>query len=334
MDLTRILLAMLVMLSHAPELTDGNRSRELLSRLTHTGLSFGTLGVRGFFLLSGYLITKSWLGDSVLPNYLRKRLLRIVPGYAVAAILSTLIVGWLAPGVPQFFHHFTLKFPFSLLILSSPETPPVLPGQSNALVDGALYTIGYEFLCYLLIPAAAFCGLLRRRGWLLGLTAVMLFVAFAPAFEHYFPFKPHFIIYRVTILAPFFVGACFYLFRDVIQFRRWIALIAALLLVAASFSPGTMDAAFIVFGGYLLFYLFSLKIDALAWMRHVPDISYGVYVYGWPVEILWIYFHHGSPWIAFAVSLLICLPLGWMSWHFIERPMLKLKRKPSVPLTI
>ena len=65
-------------------------------------MTFGTLGVDGFFILSGYLIVQSWLGDPELINFLRKRVLRIVPGYLVAVFLSTLAVGLLAPGVDQF----------------------------------------------------------------------------------------------------------------------------------------------------------------------------------------------------------------------------------------
>jgi peptidoglycan/LPS O-acetylase OafA/YrhL len=104
-DLFRILFATLVLLGHAAELTDGNRSRELFNRLTRSGMSFGEVGVTGFFLLSGFLILQSWQNDSEFWNFIRKRALRIVPGYLVAAVLSTLVVGLLAPGVPNFFRH-------------------------------------------------------------------------------------------------------------------------------------------------------------------------------------------------------------------------------------
>ena len=63
-DLLRIVFAMLVLLSHAAEIEYGNASHELFSRFTGTQITFGTVGVDGFFLLSGYLIVQSWLGDA------------------------------------------------------------------------------------------------------------------------------------------------------------------------------------------------------------------------------------------------------------------------------
>src|SRR5215469_16057788 len=90
-DFLRLFFATLVLLSHAPEITGGNRHRELFDRIAHSGLTFGEIAVDGFFLLSGYLILKSWLADPKLMDYLRKRFLRIVPGYVVAVIVSVLL---------------------------------------------------------------------------------------------------------------------------------------------------------------------------------------------------------------------------------------------------
>ena len=91
MDLMRVLFASLVLLAHAPEIADGNESREIFFRLTHA-MSFGSLGVDGFFLLSGFLIVRSWETNSDHLDYLRRRVLRIVPGYLVAVLASTIAV--------------------------------------------------------------------------------------------------------------------------------------------------------------------------------------------------------------------------------------------------
>ena len=127
-DLVRIGFALLVILSHAAEISDGNKSREPLTRLFHNGMTFGLIGVDGFFLLSGYLILANWLTSPNLTTYLQKRILRIVPGYVVAVTASTLILGVVAPATPDFFTHlFNAKFLRSIFILGSPVTPPLFP---------------------------------------------------------------------------------------------------------------------------------------------------------------------------------------------------------------
>jgi peptidoglycan/LPS O-acetylase OafA/YrhL len=337
-DLFRIIFATMVLLGHAPELTDGDRSRELFNKLTRSGMSFGDVGVIGFFLLSGYLIVQSWQGDPEFLNYLRKRLLRIVPGYMVAAILSTLIVGLLAPAVPSFFQHLGYHFPVTLLRLDSPKTPPVFPGFHYQDVNGSLWTIPYELRCYLLVAVFGVCGLFRRPLIWICATVFFLVVISSNWLEHrlswgplqgFTGYPPH--VFHLT--ATFLVGGCFYLLRDRIVFRPAFAIPAAIiLLLADAFAPSFLEVPLILMGGYLLFYIAKAPMESLANLKRFPDVSYGIYLYGWPVEALLIWYHRGSPWVTFVVSVPICFALGWLSWHFVERPMLKLKRRATAPL--
>jgi peptidoglycan/LPS O-acetylase OafA/YrhL len=129
------------------------------------------------------------------------------------------------------------------------------------------------------------------------------------------------------------VGVLFYLFRNRVVFRPLLALGAAAVLAGIFvFAPAIAEFALVVCGGYLMFYLGQMHLPSLSWMSRFPDISYGIYLYGWPVESLWIWFHRGSPWLAFFASAIICSVLGWLSWHFVERPALALKRRPTAPL--
>ncbi len=337
-DLLRIVFATLVLLAHAAEITDGNPTRELLHRLTGS-MTFGTLGVDGFFLLSGYLIIQSWQGDPELLNFLRKRALRILPGYFVAVALSTLAVGLLAPGVDHFFRRLDVHFLNSIALLSSPATPPVFPGRPYATVNGAMYTIGYEFRCYLLVALLGVCGLVRRPWVVLLATGLLLSSLVYPALFLQMHWPRHVealagqpaVAFRLT--AVYMLGCCFYLFRTRIVFRPALAIVAATaLLFFWIFFSSHAEVALVLFGGYLMFYLGQAHLHGLDSMRRLPDISYGIYLYGWPVESLWIWFHPGSPWITFALSTLICFAIGWLSWHFVERPALKLKRRATAAL--
>jgi peptidoglycan/LPS O-acetylase OafA/YrhL len=321
----------LVLLAHAPELTDGNNSREIFVRFSHTGVTFGTLAVDGFFLLSGFLIVKSWQSDASLNRFLKKRFIRIAPGYAAAVIVSTLVVGCLAPGVAHFFRHIHGEALSGILFLYFPESLPVFPGNAYPILNSSLWTILYEFRCYVLVAIFGMLGLLTRRWIWLAVTCVLAVTcaAFLDRPLHW----PHVFLYsafgspsKILRLTPvFFVGGCFFLYRHKIKFAPLLGCAALTLIVlTAILCPKFMEPALVVCGGYLLFYFTNRPLESLSWMRRVPDVSYGVYLYGFPVENLLVFRFHPSPWITFAVATLICFVLGWASWEFVEAPALRL----------
>src|SRR5689334_20689842 len=96
-DFLRFALASLVILSHSYPLVWGNNTREPFSMATGGQRTGGELAVEGFFILSGFLITRSWYSARSTGDYLRRRALRIYPGFFVAVAFSGLIAApWLA----------------------------------------------------------------------------------------------------------------------------------------------------------------------------------------------------------------------------------------------
>src|SRR5476651_1893856 len=144
----RLLFASLVIVSHSPELVDGNRSREILTRLFGT-LSFGELAVDGFFLLSGYLITQSFLKTSSLWTYFIKRIARIFPGYIVAFMVCVVGIAPLVGGVVSSNFEAAHILTRAVLLLS-PEVPGVFKGLHYSALNGPMWAIAYEFRCYVL----------------------------------------------------------------------------------------------------------------------------------------------------------------------------------------
>jgi peptidoglycan/LPS O-acetylase OafA/YrhL len=323
----RLLLATLVLLSHAFELVDGNQSREPLTRLFGT-LSFGAVAIDGFFLVSGYLITQSWMNSDGFVDYLRKRVLRIYPGFLTAAVISALVIGPIASDTTNYFAEFDFpKFIAELALLFVPKTPPVFGGHPYPVVNGAMWSITYEFLCYLLIALIGILGIIKRRRILFVLAMVVLILYMVSQF----PF------FQTAIRKPnqqflmlffyFLIGACFYAFRDKIKYDGRRALLAALLLCGALFSKIASVPAYAILGGYILFYVAFSSIDLLKYLHYSLDISYGVYLYGWPIQkiIIW-QLPSLHPMAVFVLSVLCSYAAGYASWKLVEKPFLRLKR--------
>ncbi len=336
-NLLRLGLAILVLLSHSPELADGDRHREILTRLFGT-FSFGEVAVDGFFLLSGFLILQSWQNKPAVGDFLKKRILRIYPGFIVASLISGLVVGPLGADPARYFAELNLRALItSILKLWIPSIPPVFQGQHYPVVNGSLWTIAYEFRCYLLVALLGVCGLARRR-WVwpvLATAGLVALVWFDPAaYDHYLPRRVR--LYggdlepTARFVAFFCAGGAFFAYRDRIRYGgRW-ALVAAALLVACLFRFDTGHVALATLGAYVLFWFVFARFAILDGFRAYSDVSYGVYLYGWPIQKLFLWYVPAlSPWALFPLTVACCLGAGWTSWTLVERPFLKLKRAAS-----
>jgi peptidoglycan/LPS O-acetylase OafA/YrhL len=325
----RLLFATLVVLSHSPELVDGDRSREILTRIFGT-LSFGELGVDGFFLISGYLITKSFQDSHSAGRYLLKRVLRIYPGYVVAYLLCVFALGPFVGGhITELSGTQVLR---EIVGLRQPQMQGVFPGTPYPMLNGSMWTIAYEFRCYLLVLAAGLIGLLSRRSILaciaIGLLALS---AMHSNIWDWFPASLQGILGEpdrlVRFAGIFACGALYFLYRDRIRYDWRLAVLAALGLIVLMFWSHLAEAALAIFGGYILFWFaFNVRSSRLAAIGQKVDISYGVYLYAWPLQKLLLWWNPGiSPWFVFIDTTAIASLLAFGSWWLVEKPFLNLK---------
>lgn len=318
LNFLRLLFAWMVILSHAWRLT--GRS-DPLERFPQQGESLGSLAVNAFFIISGFLITASWMTGRGGEHYLRSRVLRIVPGFAVALIVSALIAA-VAAGEegPSYLQSLPKnRFLMSLLLLDG----NVLNNNhafannvySNA-VNGSLWTIPFEFNCYLAVAFLGSLGLLIRRRFVAVIVLVSLVVYSTQVFLN----KDT--MYEWSRFATMFgFGAMFWIFRDRIPRNVGLAALSTVILLAAFFIRHGLMLVWPLAGSYLVFYI---GFNAPSWMRRIGktnDISYGVYLYAFPLQQL---LYRLSPGMTIATHLAIASGLaigfGWGSWLFIERP--------------
>ena len=131
----------------------------------------------------------------------------------------------------------------------------------------------------------------------------------------------------------FLSGACFYYYRQYIQRSIYVVIVSAILLIVSARWVRVFELAQAVFGAYLLFYfIFSKRIRLYNFAKY-GDFSYGIYLFGWPIQQL-VMLYPGSK-ISFAASLFILLPIifcmAFVSWHLVERRALLLKKRSIYP---
>ncbi|HLZ76779.1 acyltransferase [Phenylobacterium sp.] len=334
----RLLLASLVIFSHAPQMLDGNMSREPLHLVFGT-LSLGSLAVDGFFLISGYLISASFVADPKF--YAWKRILRIYPAFVLCYLLCIFFVAPLAGA------NFNALGPknWALLVaraavLKAPQIDSAFVGLPIPALDGSMWTIAYEARCYVLAALLGLCGLYRHRRLLF---AIALAVVLAN-FVFLFPFgkavvaatRPVWAIFGEPVPAVRLTSAflCGVVFRvQGMRYHGWIALACVATLAAALSFPALAEVAVMTAGGYVLFWVaLQVKWRPMLVLNAEDDISYGVYLYAWPISELTIWYWRDVSLAALVmVTLVGAAVCGAISWRLVEKPALALKGR--IPLS-
>lgn len=151
-DFIRILLSLLVILSHSYPLT-GIRQEEPLRVLSNNQIDFGGLAVKIFFIISGYLIFQSVYRSISFPNYLWKRILRLFPALIVMLLITLCVVPFIYSGSISIFNQLSYwtYFPRQLSLYDLQNS---ISGVFTTLpyntVNGSLWTLSYEFTMYLI----------------------------------------------------------------------------------------------------------------------------------------------------------------------------------------
>lgn len=332
----RLLFASVVILSHSPEILDGHRDREILTSIFGT-VSFGGLGVDGFFIISGYLITKSFLSSDTLIDYFKKRVLRIYPGFIVNFWLCVFALApFVGAGLSVFQRHAVAFNIARMLLLAEPAAPGAFSNMPYPALNGSMWTIAYEFRCYLLVALLGSVGAFNGRfryvllagvlGCLIvnGLGVARETVGVAPILLG----SPS---QNFHLFGVFGAGMLFFLFERNVVYDDRFALSAAAALLVCLFFESIAVLAIAVFGAYLIFWFgFRYKVLSISLFANKTDLSYGIYLYAWPVQATIAYFNRSiNPWTLSIVTLFLSSAAAYVSWTFVEKRALTLAHRPT-----
>ncbi|GAB6442180.1 MULTISPECIES: acyltransferase family protein [Bacillus] len=319
-DLIRIMAAILVVFSHSFAITSGNNDNEPLYMISNGQTTLGHVGVMTFFVISGYLITMSYLRHPSVILFVKSRLLRIVPALVIVVIM-TMFLGSIATTLDTrdyFTNTDTYKYLLSIFIFPIQfELPGVF--QLNPLgneVNGSLWTLEWEVVCYFIVLALGTIKLLNLKNVL-----VIYMIFFLLSFFDF----PN---YNFDLFACFLSGMFVYMYKDKIRFSKFY-LMTALTCLMVGIVFGNFNSIFSLFGTYIIMYA-SFRKERVININKYGDLSYGIYIYSFPIQqVLTQYFHLNSLG-NFIYSLPIIILCSYLSWRFVEGKALSLKNKKIV----
>ncbi|MFF1879245.1 acyltransferase family protein [Leifsonia sp. NPDC058230] len=295
----------------------------------------GFLAVEGFFALSGFLITRS--GEHLSTGrFLWHRILRIMPAYWVCLVVITVLfapIVWRAshglteyPGTtPNPFGFILNNF---LLANNQQQIGDTLAGNPYpTLWDGPIYTLPYEFACYLIICALAAMRVLNRRvvsilliaAWLWQQVVLSSVLGVSDGRQ-------------ATLTVCFLLGSAIYLWRDVLLDRKvswWLFGVCLIVAVSTYATIGFRPIGVLAFSYVIIWAGARLPFTRVGVKR---DFSYGMYIYGWPILQLASFFGLNALGLPAYLAIVLVVTVGFAaaSWYLIESRALKFKNA-SVP---
>lgn len=321
-DIVRLSLAFIVMLVHSAEVTR-NADIRFLAHLLNSDFA-----VKGFFAISGFLIAKSYLRSKSLTSYFIKRAQRILPAY-IFTIIMCFVIGMCLTTLPlmDFLKNKeTLKYlvaNFSFLNFIQPSLPGVFTNNPNQPLDGSLWTIKAELTLYVLLPFIV--PLLKRSP--LKVWSVIFIISCA----WYFYFTALYGGPKADTLAKQFIALSSYFFFGSLlavhqpTFDRLKEITIVSLVVFLLFK--STDYAFIVepvaFSAVVILFCTSLCKEIK--ISQYGDLSYGMYLYHWP--IIQVLQHFGvfdaNAFAGLGLTIVMTLALAYTSWNLLESRFLK-----------
>jgi len=335
--LIRLLAALLVLFSHSFPVSLGIGNKDPLYSLT--GITLGTIAVDIFFFTSGFLVASSLCNRKNIVAFFWARFIRIYPGLIVSVLFCTFVVGTIFTShkLDQYISDSHLfNFIIKNSIMLGKGVVYELPGvfQKNIYpntVNGSLWTLPWEIRMYVLLGLIAIVARSYISRFVFIIFAAAILVCLSDILVSYIGSK--LIIVSTRFLSIFFYGALIFIYRHKVTVcSKYVGFQFLIIVVLFSWEQKTVaHVLYILFMPYIVLFL---AYNGLRWIRgynRFGDYSYGLYIYAFPVQqCISALGVTKTPYTLFLVAVPITLFLSILSWHYVEKPCLRLKNAGNI----
>lgn len=328
-DFLRFLFAFIVILSHIIDLSQFP-DFIFLKKYFDTHLS-----VTGFFIISGFLITGSYVKTRNIRLYFIKRAKRLLPAYILIVLFSALFFSVFSIyNFQEYFSNSMLyKYLFANLFFLN-FIQPCLPGVflNNILctINGALWTIKVEVSFYIILPILIFL-ITKFEKKIIVFVAIyvlgLLYILGLYLTNFIIPEKHSFLLilkHQLPGFLTYFISgiSLFYFFDFYMKYKNKLIIIA-IIVFSIEYYFNLEILRPIAMSLLLLYFAYGFKF-LNNWGKY-GDFSYGIYIYHFPVIQLVVslnLLNNFNPFLVAFSIIITALFLAIISWNFLEKKFL------------
>ncbi|GAA3621237.1 acyltransferase [Flavivirga jejuensis] len=332
-----------MVISHSYPLSGSSESAQWIYKVTNGQIVLASIGLNGFFVISGFFIFQSLQRSTNLKIYFKKRFLRLFPGLFVVLLLSVLLVPFIyEQSIPLFSNaEFYTYIPNNMSLYNFQSSiKGIFDHNPYHSINGSLWTLRYEFSLYVLLAILFFF----RKNKLI--VKMMLFMSFIILFFTYTLFLDRFSGafvfgmqgYHILNFSAFFISGSLLAslgFDKVISkgtlFFTSSIFISCLVVFVLIYFNYYNNFKHIIFPIVILL-IGYMPIPVLKNFQKIGDLSYGIYIYSFPIQQTLMYFFNFDLYELIIYSILVSVTFGYLSWHLIEKKALEYKNKKILNL--
>ena len=332
-DLIRLIAALVVVFAHSYALAQ--KEYDPLSSFLSYGFS-GTLAVWAFLIISGFLVARSRENND-LTSFVLARFLRIYPGFVLVTVVETFVIApiFYDGKIYYYFANFAGAHLHNLLLWPQDYyIPNVFNKLPFGAMNGSLWTIPLELSFYVVLVVLIFIANFKMPY----LYALVFFASLAGQVALFYLNSTYAsstlnllngisAFQFITYSSYFLVGVCAWKYRELIHMNLGGLVIAFSSMLAARnsyFAP--LAVTFCL--PYIILYIAVSGSFGTAMAQRIGDLSYGTYLFAYPITncVVSLTKQRLPSLAVFLITCPVILSVAWLSWRFVEKPCLSMKR--------
>lgn len=306
--LMSVILSLLIIYFHCYVLFYGPMSpqADIFSHIFR-GENTGSIVVATFCVISGFMITSSIQRSKNIKEYLKKRVKKIFPAYILVLIISALVIAPIVSSIslksyylnPSLYTNYVID---NLLLFKNSVYSigdVFINNPYPSAINGTIWYIKHQFSCYLyMIPL--FIIFLKSKDnrkyeykYFFIIILILIIMSYSGSFVSVFRIIKQKLGYigvfneiesLVRIIYYFSAGVFINIYKDKIMYDKKNVLFALLILIL-TFRTKLFTYFCLILLPYFIIYLGSLKSKI-----KVVDISYYIFLVGFPVQQVLIHY--------------------------------------------